>query len=179
MIEVNIVWKYPPEQFGYLRESSYWTMRSKGPIHGWSGRNGYAKTLEELQKVADMRSEMKSRGGNMKWAPDVHLIVGYAEVANTHSRVGYERRYWWVRTYDRDVYQDGVYAKGHPCEAVDPLSIAINCQSERVSNESRLRGAENLITQAVEHYYGKEALADVQNEESSVTVMFGKGLRTS
>lgn len=144
MVEVRIVWKYPPEQFAYLRETTYWTMRSKGPIYGWSGRNGWVKTLEELKKVADVRREMKSRGGNMHWAPDAYLLIGYAEVVNTHSWVGYERRYWWLKSYDRDVCPDGIYARGTPHEAVAPLSIAINCQSERGTSESeshrRVRG---------------------------------------
>ena len=146
MIEVNIVWKYRPEQFSYLRESTYWTMRSKRPIYGWSGKNGWVKTLEELQKVADVRREMKSKGENMHWAPDAHLLVGYAEVMNTRSWVGYERRYWWLRSYDRDVCPDGNYAKGHPCEAVDPLSIAINRQSKRGASDSSLRELEKVYS---------------------------------
>jgi len=121
-MEVRIVWKYPSEQFVYLRETTYWTMRFKGPIYGWSGRNGWVKTLQQLQKVANARREMELRGGNMKWHPDAHLLIGYAEVVNTHSWVGYQRRYWWLRSYDRDVRPDGVYAKGHPCEAV-----CLNC----------------------------------------------------
>jgi len=152
-MEVRIVWKYPPEQFVYLRETTYWTMRFKGPIYGWSGRNGWVKTLEELKKVADVRREMRDKGENMKCAPDAHLLIGYAEVVKTHSRVGYQRRYWWLRSYDRDVRPDGVYAKGHPCEAVDPLSIAINHRSERGTSESeshrrvrRMKASEKIVT---------------------------------
>ena len=114
----------------------------------------------DYQKVANLRGERRFRDENMHWAPDVHLLVAYAEVVNTHSWVGYERRYWWLRSYDKDVYPDGNYATGHPCEAVDPLSIEVNRESEPIPIYSRSRDGDNLITEAV------------QNEALLVTVGF-------
>ena len=53
-IETVIVWKYSPKLFTYLRESTYWTMRPTGPVHGWSGSRGiFVRTLEKLKAAAD------------------------------------------------------------------------------------------------------------------------------
>lgn len=114
--ETAIIWKYSPTRFTYLRESIYWTMRPREPIHGWAGEGIRLQTLEELKAVAG--SEVDRR-----------LIIGYAEVRNTHSREGYGRRYWWLRTYDRDVSPGGIYATRAPAEAVVPLSVEVNSQS--------------------------------------------------
>jgi len=124
-METNLVWKYEPKQFvAYLRESNYLSLKSHGPIRGWSGTRGvWVKTIEELRAAANKNID-----------DDVRLIVGYTEV-NDHAEV-YVRRFWWIRPWDRDICRNGPYATRTPHEAVKPSSIVINCQSQPPDNSA-------------------------------------------
>lgn len=114
--KIAIVWKYPPEQFPYLREGLHITNKAVGKIHGWSGdRYRWVKTLEELKRYSKHFEETRARG--VETIQEIRfLMVGYEEVERDGSGL-YFRRYLWLKSYDRAVLRNGIYKDRMPCEA--------------------------------------------------------------
>jgi len=109
--KTDIVWKYPPEIFTYLRQSYAYTGRARGSLRGWSGDKSYwVRSISEMFGV--------SKNGENK-----SLMVGYEEVGERVAPRVYCRHYWWLKSYDKDIQPEGVYKTKKPCEAVDPLNI--------------------------------------------------------
>ena len=111
--KVNIVWKYSPELFSYLRQSCAYTCRTRGPLRGWSGRGSWVRSIEELLEIAN--SDKESR----------FLMIGYEEVGEKVAPGVWCRRYWWLKSYDRDLQPEGVYKTRRPAEAVNPLEVTV------------------------------------------------------
>ena len=117
---MRVVWKYPPEQFSYLRQSTYLTTKPKGPIRGWSGRGRWVRTLEELREVAKVAEALYEKG-LCKFYRETFLLVGYEELEPTGHWSTYHRLFWWLKSHDRDVWPDGVYKPpSQPAEAINP-----------------------------------------------------------
>ena len=55
------------------------------------------------------------------------IVVGWAE---THLSTR-DRRYFWLKSYDRANDLRGIYARSCPMEAVDPMTLAPNEPGER------------------------------------------------
>lgn len=111
--EVNIIWKYSPELFTYLRQSRAYTCKARGSLKGWNGRGYWVRTMEELIKIAS--SDKESR----------FLMIGYEEVGEKVAPRVYCRRYWWLKSYDRDIMPGGIYRERRPAEAVNPLEVTV------------------------------------------------------
>lgn len=109
--KVNIVWKYPPELFSYLRQSCAYSCRARGAPKGWNGRGYWVKTISDLIEIAN--SDKESR----------FLMIGYEEVGEKVAPRVWCRKYWWLKSYDKDLQPDGVYKERRPAEAVSPLNI--------------------------------------------------------
>lgn len=109
--EIKVVWKYPPELFSYLRQGCAYSGRAAGALRGWSGGGCWVKDMAALITIAN--SDKESR----------FLMIGYQEVGEKVATRVYQRRYWWLKSYDRDLQPNGVYKTRLPCEAVNPLSI--------------------------------------------------------
>jgi hypothetical protein len=130
MMEEAIVWKYDPSMFSYLREGIYSTTQRRGPIRGYRATSGeHIACIENARRTAERLHKDNSE-------QELVLIVGFANVTRESgevysSLVAYDRRYWWLKTHDRDLLPNGVYRRGTPSEAVKPMSIKINQESER------------------------------------------------
>ena len=100
--ESRIVWLRDPLQFTYLRESVIHSNRRRGKIRFPIG--------------------------------DLAFVVGYSEISPNRKPAwpyyGWDRRIWWLKTYDHDLDPDGVYKTGGPYEAVDPASIKAGQRSK-------------------------------------------------
>ena len=101
-----IVWIEDPLKYSYLRKTIRASCSSRFPI--------------------------KSIGKHIQ---DFHTLVGYElESKQPHYRSGYTYYYvfHWLKTYDRDIAPDGVYAGDNtycgnmPCEAVDPKTLVMS-----------------------------------------------------
>ena len=92
--EERIVWLIPTDDIDYVREGFYGTTCRRGRVRPLAGRGS--------------------------------IVVGYAELAKSphRGRTFYTRRVFWLAPHDRHLDPEGVYAKGSPCEAVDPRTVA-------------------------------------------------------
>lgn len=113
-IKPKVIWKYPPELFSYLRRGCAYSCKARGAPKGWNGRGFWVKTMNELIAIANNPNK-ESR----------FLMVGYQEVGEKVAPRVYCRKYYWLKSYDRDLQPEGVYKIRRPAEAVDPLSIGI------------------------------------------------------
>lgn len=102
----EIVWLEDPLKYAYLRERVYMTTSPR--------------------KIA-----LKTPIWN-----DQAKIIGYEIINRKHEPAQdvYNRRVWWLKTYDRDLDPEGVYKHMHPNEAVLPDSIAVGAVSKSLKN---------------------------------------------
>jgi len=111
--ETEIVWLKPKENYAYLREG----------IMQCSQRERFPLKSYDPSKHTD--------GG-----PLAHFVA-YAVLSPSAKRdswaSAFERRYWWVKGYDRFIGNDqskNVYRTGAPTEAVDVATIKAGQLSE-------------------------------------------------
>lgn len=111
--ESYIVWLRNPELYDYLREGVM---------------DCHHRTVFPLRKYDPSKRTDGGKGAH---------IVAYVELspeAEAEWPMGFQRRYWWVKEYDRFIGSAG----GHynldpndaPCEAVDIDTIVAGMQSE-------------------------------------------------
>ncbi len=118
MPESDLVWKYPPETFTYLRESKMTTCRWKGNIRGYRTVpiwGIWVRTLEELKSHAGELKEWRLMVGYANWSKEPFDLTGV-----------YWRRFWWLTNHDRDIMPDeGPFKDTWPPEAVDARLIKV------------------------------------------------------
>ena len=73
---------------------------------------------------------------------DQYKIVGYEIFTKHIPHPLYNRRIWWLKTYDRDADPAGVYRDDCPSEAVIPSSISVDKKS--VSYMAYMRGGRKV-----------------------------------
>jgi len=119
--ERRIIFKYDPSIFEYLRQGSAYSGRAIGPLRGWNGGGCWVKDMPALIKVAN--SDKESR----------FLMIGYEEVGEKVATRVYRRKYWWLKSYDKDLQPEGVYKERRPAEATTIFaSIPITEERDRV-----------------------------------------------
>lgn len=105
--ELEVIWLQPKEKYAYLREGDlFCAHRKKMPKDSWL------------------------RGSNFDGGPKCHMVAYAVLKPDAKSRYPrrFERRYWWVKTWDRwegHGYDsaNSFYERGQPTEAVAIESI--------------------------------------------------------
>ena len=107
----EIVWVEDPLTYLYLREDTYLTTAPRNfPVRTWLRRSGYR-------------------------------VIGYEVMEHEKGtgRTAYRRRFWYLKSHDRDLDPEGVYKYLTPTEAVIPSSKGLDRESIRYQNTELFR----------------------------------------
>ena len=92
--------------------------------------------LDKSLQYAYLREAVMRTRYPKKWVTPcvcMERLIGYAEVARVSGQKVYERRFWYLTAWDRDIEPTGPYQDRAPYEAVVQSSIEINRASTKFS----------------------------------------------
>jgi Family of unknown function (DUF6009) len=108
--------------------TTYNLIKESVPASRWQDRIGKMVWLDNPLNYTYLRETIYhsevSHLPNGLFLSDMDRVVGYQLISHETGGV-FIFRFWWLKTYDRDIQPEGIYKYGAPCEAVIPLSVVM------------------------------------------------------
>ena len=82
----------------------------------------WVRPLDGVQYVRESNTCSNSGTAQPTMSGD-RIVWGYATIPPHSKSITSTRRVFYLRKHDRFLQPDGIYAEGHPVEAVDPRQV--------------------------------------------------------